>query len=339
MRSSGVLSLANRDLSKVYSRGMTNINTITRWAVAAYALAVATAQAQSPVVLKIGTSNTFGFASTFKAHGDDVAPGVKFEIVPFSIGSPQIIAALNAGELDVGEIGEVGPVVAQAGDVPFKIIAATEPWGLGQGILVNADSPIRQLADLKGKRISYVRGTNSHWVLLKALEKAGLKPEDITPVFLPAGTNIQAVLQTGGIDAAVSIDTLLTAFELTGSRRLVSGIDVGAENPLYYIASDDAIRTKKAAVAAFLRALARQIAWSHNKPEERAKAVADLLRIDPSVALAAEKRRPAGLRPIDDQLKKNNQNISDIFLAQGIIARKLDAAASFTTEFNADVAP
>lgn len=302
-------------------------------------LGVTTARAESPIVLKIGTSNTFGFASTFKAHGDDVAPGVRFEIIPFSIGSPQIITALNAGELDVGEIGEVGPVIAQAGGVPFKIIAATRPWGLGQGILVNPDSPIRQLSDLKGKRISYVRGTNSHWVLLKALQKAGLKPQDITPVFLPAGTNIQAVLQTGGIDAAVSIDTLLTAYELSGSRRLVSGIDVGAENPLYYIASDDAIRNKKAAVAAFVRALARQIAWSHDKPEERAKVVADLLRIDPAVALVAERRRPAGLRPIDDQLKRNNQNISDVFLAQGVITKKLDAAASFTTEFNAYITP
>jgi sulfonate transport system substrate-binding protein len=223
--------------------------------------------------------------------------------------------------------------------VPFKIIAATQPWGLGQAIIVNDDSPIHTLADLKGKRISYVRGTNSHWVLLKALEKAGLKPEDITPVFLPAGTNIQAVLNSGGIDAAVSIDTLLTAFELTGSRRVVSGSDVGAENPLYYIASDDAIADKKAAVSAFVHQLARQIAWSHEQPEQRSQAVADLLKIDPKIALVAEKRRPAALRPIDDELKRNNQNISDVFLAQGLITRKLDAAESFTTEFNGDIAP
>jgi sulfonate transport system substrate-binding protein len=166
-----------------------------------------------------------------------------------------------------------------------------------------------------------------------------LKAADITPVFLPAGSNIQSVLGAGGIDAAVSIDTLLTAFELTGSRRLVSGSDVGAENPLYYIASDDAIRTKKPAVAAFVRQLARHLAWGHARPEERAKAVADVLKIDPVVALAAEKRRPAGLRPIDDQLKKNNQNISDAFLEQGLIAKKLNATDSFTTEFNEYATP
>ena len=299
------------------------------------------AQDKAPpvVTLKIGTSNTFGFASTFPAHGDDVVPGFRFVIIPFSGGSPQIIAALNAGELDVGELGEVGPVIAQAGDVPFKIIAATEPWGLGQGIIVNGDSPIRTVADLKGKRVSFTRGTNSHWVYLKALEKAGLGPNDATPVFLPAGTNIQAVLSTGGIDAAVSIDTLLTAFKQSGNREIANGQDVGAENPLYYIASDAAIRDKKPAIAAFVQQLARHLDWGHQHPDERAKAVAALLKIDPAVALIAEKNRPARLRPIDDGLKANNQRISDVFLEQGVVTRKLDAAASFTDAFNAYTTP
>jgi sulfonate transport system substrate-binding protein len=297
------------------------------------------ADPEGVVSLRVGTSNTFGFASTFKANGDDAPPGFRFEIIPFAGGSPQIITALNAGEIDVGELGEVGPVIAQSADVPFKIIAATEPWGLGQAIIVNSDSPIRTLADLKGKRVSYTRGTNSHWVLLKALEKAGLRPNDVNHVLLPASTNIQAVLQTGGIDAAVSIDTLLTSFEQSGSRRIASGSDVGAENPLYYIASEAAIRTKKPAVAAFVRQLAHHLAWGHAHPEERAKAVAALLHIDPGVALIAERRRPARLRPVDAVLKQNNQRISDVFLAQGLIAKKLDAAASFTEEFNADASP
>ncbi|CAH1656027.1 MULTISPECIES: ABC transporter substrate-binding protein [unclassified Chelatococcus] len=305
------------------------------FAAGVFAPHVARSQDAGTTVIRIGTSNTFGFASTFKARGDDVVPGFRFEIVPFTIGSPQIIAALNAGELDIGEIGEVGPVVAQAANVPFKIVAATEPWGRGQGIIVKADSPIKTISDLRGKKVSYVRGTNSHWVYLKALEKAGLKPDDATPVFLPAGSNIQAVLDSGGIDAAVSIDTLLTAFKKSGSREIANGADVGAENPLYYIASDDAISKRKAGVAAFVKQLAGHLAWGHARPEERAKAVATLLSIDPEVALIAERNRPPRLRPIDAGLKANNQRISDAFLAQGIIEQKLDAAASFTEEFNA----
>ena len=73
------------------------------------------ADASAP--LRIGTSNTFGFAATFGAHGDDVRGPTRFQIIPFSGGSPQIINALNAGELDIGELGEVGPVIAQSGGV------------------------------------------------------------------------------------------------------------------------------------------------------------------------------------------------------------------------------
>ncbi|MDH7798722.1 MULTISPECIES: ABC transporter substrate-binding protein [unclassified Beijerinckia] len=292
-----------------------------------------------PKRLRIGTSNTFGFAATFKANGDDTFNGFSFEIVPFNGGSPQIISALNAGELDIGELGEVGPVVAQSADIPFKIIAATEPWGEGQGILVDNKSTIANLADLKGKKISYTRSTNSHWVLLKTLEKAGLKPDQVQHIFLPPGTNVQAVLETGGIDAAIAIDTLLTAFERSGSRRLASGAEVGAENPLYYIASDAAITNKNAAIAAFVAALAKHVAWGHAKPEERAKAVAELLRIDPEIALIAERKRPARLALIGDRLRANNQKISDVFFEQGLIGKRLDASLSFTDQFNGSIAP
>lgn len=142
------------------------------------------------------------------------------------------------------------------------------------------------------------------------------------------------MLASGNLDAAVSIDTLLTTYERNGARRVVSGSDVGAENPLYYIASDEAIARKKAAVGTFVNRLADHVAWGHAKPEERAKAVSELLRIDYDVALTAERKRPAALRPIDDQLVRNNQNISDVFLAQGLITKPLDASQSFTTEFN-----
>lgn len=306
---------------------------------AAAAVTTARGQTAQSKPLRIGTSNTFGFAATFKANGNDKFGGFSFEIVPFNGGSPQIITALNAGELDVGELGEVGPVVAQSADIPFKIIAATEPWGDGQGVLVDKKSGIASLTDLKGKKISYTRSTNSHWVLLKTLEKAGLKPDQVQHIFLPPGTNVQAVLETGGIDAAIAIDTLLTAFERSGSRRLVSGADVGAENPLYYIASDTAIANKAPAIGAFVSALAKHVAWGHAKPEERAKAVAELLRIDPEVALIAERKRPGRLAPIDDRLRGNNQKISDVFFEQGLIGKRLNASLSFTDQFNGSIAP
>jgi sulfonate transport system substrate-binding protein len=294
----------------------------------------ATTASGDVVTLRVGTNNNYGFTATFAAHGDDSVPGFKFDIVSFPGGTPQLIAALNAGELDVAEMGEVGPVIAQASDTPFKIIAATQPWGKGQAILVNDDAPIRSAADLKGKRIAYVRGSNAHWIVIKALESANLAMSDIESVSLPAGMNPQAVMQSGQIDATTGIANQIPQFEASGSRRLVDGSQVGAENPLYYIASEAAIHHKTAAVAAYVRQLARHIAWGHAHPDEKAQAVARLLKIDPAIALRAELDRPFALRPIETALIANNQKISDLFSKQGVIKKLLDAAQSFTTEFN-----
>jgi sulfonate transport system substrate-binding protein len=291
------------------------------------------------VTLRVGTNNNYGFTPTFPAHGDDAPPGFKFEIVSFPGGTPQLIAALNAGELDIAEMGEVGPVIAQAGDTPFKIIAATQPWGKGQAIIVSADGPIKTAADLKGKRIAYVRGSNAHWIVIKALESANLTIDAVQSITLPAGMNPQSVLDSGQIDATTAIANQIPQFEANGSRKLLDGSQVGAENPLYYVASDDAIRTKKNAVAAYVRQLARHIAWGRAHPDEKAKAVATILKIEPSIALRAQLDRPTELRAIDETLVANNQRISDLFHQQGVIKQKLDAARSFTTEFNGDITP
>lgn len=295
--------------------------------------------AKPPVTLRVGTSNNFGFAPTFSARGDDVIPGFRFNVINFVGQSPAMVVALNAGEIDIAEVGEVVPIGAQAASVPFKIVASTQSWGRGQAIIVNENSPIRTVKDLKGKKVNFVRATNSHWTLYNALKSEGLSLKDIEPVYLPGGTNLQAVLESGNIDAAVAIDTLLTSFERTGSRRLVSASDVGANNVLYYIVSDEALKTKKEAVAAFVQQLARHIAWSHQHPEERAKAVAAILKIDPQVALIAEKNRAAGLRPIDDELVRNNQAIADVFRAEGLIPAPLDVSSTFVRDFNAYITP
>lgn len=301
--------------------------------------ALAQGAGQQPVTLRVGTSNNFGFAPTFAARGDDAVPGFKFNVINFVGQSPAMVVALNAGEIDVAEVGEVVPIGAQSANVPFKIVASTQSWGRGQAIIVNNNSPIRSVKDLKGKKINFVRATNSHWTLYNALKSEGLTLKDIEPVYLPGGTNLQQVLESGNIDAAVAIDTLLTSFERTGSRRVVSAADVGANNVLYYIVSDDALKTKKEAVAAFVRQLARHIAWSHEHPEERAKAVAAILKIDPEVAVIAERNRAAGLRPIDDELVRNNQNIADVFYAEGLIPAPLKVDSTFVRDYNAFIAP
>lgn len=286
--------------------------------------------------LRVATSNLYATTSTFPAAGHDKAGEFTFEIIPFA-SVTNMIAAINAGEIDVAEMGEVGPVVAQAADVKGKIIAATEPWRIGEALVVTQDSPIKTLADLKGKKVSYSRATNGQWVVNKALRDAKLTIDDIESVFLPAGTNIYAVLESGGIDVAVAIDAQLSAFEAQGARRLVNAGDVGVDNSLFFLASDTAIANKKPALHAFVKQLSTHLSWADANQKERAKAVASLLKIDETVAQAVEKSRPKKLQPIQPGLYASNQDVADTLYKQKVIEKQIKVDSSFTDEFNSSI--
>lgn len=182
-------------------------------------LSIARAQGQRPV--KVGTNNIYGVAATFPANGDDKPADGAIEIIRFN-SVPAMLQALDAGELDVAEVGEVGPVVAQAAGIPIKIVAATQPWPEGEAIIVYKTSSIRSVKELVGKKVSYPRATNAQWLLTKALRAEGLKITDVVSVTLPAGTNILAVLETGGVDASVFIDASLSQYEAEGARRILN---------------------------------------------------------------------------------------------------------------------
>ncbi len=106
------------------------------------------------------------FENHFKKDGIDV------KWVEFTAGPP-MMEAMNAGSIDFGAVGDSPPIFAQAAGANI-VYAAGQPITNGQGILVQQNSPIKTLADLKGKRIAFTRGSSANNVVLVALEKAGL---------------------------------------------------------------------------------------------------------------------------------------------------------------------
>ena len=95
-----------------------------------------------------------------------------------------MLEAVNAGSIDFGYTGEAPPIFAQAGDNPF-VYVAYDPWGpKAEGIIVPKNSNILRVADLKGKKVAFAKGSNTNYLVVKALEKAGLQYSDIKPAFL-----------------------------------------------------------------------------------------------------------------------------------------------------------
>ncbi len=96
-----------------------------------------------------------------------------------------LLQALNGGEIDFCGGGGTPSVFAQAADLLFVRVARdkyTNPGG--EAILVASDSPIHSVADLRGCRVAVEEGSTAHYVLVRALNRAGLDPEAVEIVFL-----------------------------------------------------------------------------------------------------------------------------------------------------------
>src|ERR1700754_831205 len=139
---------------------------------------------------------------------------------------PPLLEALNVGAIDFGITGETPPIFAQAAGAPLVYLAYDPPAPQGEAILVPKDSPLKSVADLRGKKVALNKGSNVHYLLVRALEQAGLKYTDIQPVFL-APADALAAFTRGSIDAWVIWDPYEAAAEAsTGARILTDGTGI-----------------------------------------------------------------------------------------------------------------
>src|ERR1700733_1550652 len=102
--------------------------------------------------------------------------GIEVQWSEFQFGPP-IMEAMRAGGVDIGLVGDTPPIFAQAANSDLLYVA-TVPAS-AEAILLPAGSNLQTLQDLKGKRIAFARGSAAHNLTIAALEKAGLKPEDV----------------------------------------------------------------------------------------------------------------------------------------------------------------
>lgn len=163
----------------------------------------ALAQAAKPASLRIGFQKSASLLTLQKAQGTLEKRlqvlGVPVQWVEFPAG-PQLLEGLNVGSVDVGFVGEAPPIFAQAAGANFVYIGNDPASPEAEAIVVPKDSPIKSVAELKGRKVALNKGSNVHYLLVKALEKAGLKYSDIQPVFLPPA-DARAAFERGAVDA------------------------------------------------------------------------------------------------------------------------------------------
>jgi sulfonate transport system substrate-binding protein len=131
---------------------------------------------------------------------------------------PAVNEAYANGLLDFSLLGDLPSIIGKAGGLNTRVLAATS---IRQNLYVTvpAGSPIKSLADLRGKKVSLFKGTNNQLAAAKVLEKAGLSEHDIRAINMDTAT-AKAALGTGDIDAAFGGSDYL-ALRDQGLTRLV----------------------------------------------------------------------------------------------------------------------
>lgn len=165
------------------------------------------ADEKSANTLRIGYQK-YGTLVLLKARGTLekrlAEDGVKVQWTEFP-GGPQLLEGLNVGSIDFGVTGETPPVFAQAAGADLLYVAYEPPAPTSEAILLPKDSPIRSVAELKGRKVALNKGSNVHYLLVRALEQAGLKYSDIQPVYLPPA-DARAAFERHSVDAWVIWD-------------------------------------------------------------------------------------------------------------------------------------
>ena len=275
-------------------------------------------------VLRIGHQK--GWLSILKGRGtleNRLAPlGVKVTWTEFTAGPVQL-EALNVGSIDFGDVGEAPPIFAQAAGAPLVYVGATVPRPALEAVVVPKDSPIRSVADLKGKRVAYNKGSNVQYFLVKLLQKHGLQFSDVQSVYL-APADARAAFERGAVDAWVIWDPFLAAAQQTLQARLLADATDVVNNRGYYFSSRD-FATKNTDV---LRIALQEIngidAWvAHNK-EAAAAELSKVLGLDTSITSLYVNRVRFGVAPVTRDILAEQQEIADTFHTLKLIPKKLN---------------
>ncbi|HEV7250571.1 MAG TPA: sulfonate ABC transporter substrate-binding protein [Shinella sp.] len=238
---------------------------------------------------------------------------------------PQLLEALNIGAVDFGTTGETPPIFAQAAGAPLVYIAHEPPAPRGEAILVPKDSPIKTVADLKGKNVALNKGSNVHFLLVKALEEAGLRYTDIKTSFLPPA-DARAAFEQGAVDAWVIWDPFQAAAEVaTEARELRNGEGI-VPNHQFYLGAKTFVDNHSQAVDIVIEAVAEIDEWAKTNTAAAAAELSPSVGIPEDVLAVALERQSYGVKAIDESVVKQQQAIADTFFDLGLIPKKISIA-------------
>jgi NitT/TauT family transport system substrate-binding protein len=270
--------------------------------------------------------------------------GIKVEVVPLP-GSTDCVKSVATKDMPFGLPSEEPILIIRKQNVDIRYFY-TAYQGNVYGIAVPADSAIKTIADLKGKKIGVTSMASAGVIVARALaSEAGMNPDkDIQILVAGEGAQTAALLKTNQIDALSQFDTQYAMVENAGMKlRRFEDASIRKFPSNGFIALGETLKDKRKEAVALAKGYAMGTVFAINNPEAGIRTLwevfpqtkptgkdeATALRDDiKTLEARAEnwKLEPVGAKRWGDNVLANHQGYLDWLLKQGIIKEKANAS-------------
>ncbi|WP_422109583.1 aliphatic sulfonate ABC transporter substrate-binding protein [Bacillus safensis] len=249
--------------------------------------------------------------------------GVKVKWVEFQSGPPQF-EGLAANQLDFTQVGNSPVIAGQAAGIDFKEIGLSQDGLKANGILVNKNSEIQKVEDLKGKKIAVAKGSSGFDFLYKVLDQAGLSAKDVQIIQLQPDEAISA-FENGSVDAWSIWEPFLSLETIKkGAKLLVNGEATDLYSPGFTLVRTQFADQHPELVVKFLKVYDHAVKWQKSHPKEAVTLYARLKNLDKKVVTQVLNNTEPLNKPISKKIINAQQHTADFQYQTKAIQRKID---------------
>lgn len=281
------------------------------------------------LTINIGIQQSLGPLLIAKEKGlfeeEFAKDGIKVKWTVFQSGPPHF-EAMAANRLDFGSVGNSPVVSAQAAGIPFKEIAVGSDGLKGNAILVSKNSNIKSFKDLKGKKIAVAKGSSGFNLLYRAIDHAGLTPNDVKVIQLQPD-EAQPAFESGAVDAwsiwepFISLQTLKN-----GAKVIDNGESLKVYSPNFVIARTAFTEEHPDLVVRYLKVYEKARLFEKEHREEAIELYANSRKIDKAVVRQVLENIQATNQPISDDIIQGQQDTADFQFKLGAISKNIDTS-------------
>ena len=308
-------------MKRMFSRWL--LPTVVTW----LALSTSVYAADAPSQVRIGYQKGSVSMVLAKSHQllEQRFPQTKIKWIEFPAG-PQMLEALNVNSIDIGSTGDIPPLFAQAAGADLLYVGSEPPKPQAEVILVPVDSPIHSVADLKGRKVAFQKGSSSHNLLLRALEQAGLSFKDIQPTYLTPA-DARAAFQQGDVDAWAIWDPYYSAALLQGNVRVLVDGSKLKQTGSFYLATRSFTEANGNFVQQVLDTFTQADALTRSQRDQSVALLASAMGLpQPVIASYLDHRPPTTIAPVNAHTAALQQQTADLFYANHLMPVKVNIA-------------